>query len=225
VLVVVDSAAAACVRARLDENSNADVTALWSCFAAMARSPWDAALVIIDHMAKAEEEGRYSRGASAKLASSDVMYRLDSLRPFTREEDGLARLAVTKDRDGCLPRHVRLRVHHGPPLAFAEEEVTDTAGDPGPMPPAQAKLFEALDEVPRTIAGLTDRIAGQHGHGLKRETASRGLTALARAGLAERHESGHGQPALWSRAGRDGPEPVPDQSRLSGEETGRLLDD
>jgi hypothetical protein len=209
-LIIVDSAAAAMVRAKLDENSNADATTLWSHFITMARSPLRPAVVIIDHVAKAQPDGRYSRGASAKLAHSDVMYRLDQVRPFSREEDGALRLVVTKDREGCLRRHARLRVTVTPAITFAED-----AGppQPGPMPPARAKLYEALDSIPRTITDLTNRVARRHGHGLRRETASRELTRLARDGLAVRHETAHriGTDGLWSRAASE-----PDPGRDDG---------
>lgn len=221
-LIVVDSAAAAMVRAGLAEDSNTDATRLWQFFIAMARSPLCPAVLVTDHLAKAQPDARYSRGASAKLASSDVMYRLDQVRPFTREEAGVVRLVVTKDREGCLRRATRLRVATAGQIAFAEEEAPAT---PGEMPPAMAKLYAALDGEARSITNLTDRIAAAHGHGLYRTTASRELAALERAGLARRHGGGPGKPVLWSRehtasTGAGGPrDPLGEfGGRLAGED-------
>lgn len=53
------------------------------------------------------------------------------------------------------------------------------------LAPAALKVLEALDAAegtPEDIAQLTDRIAGKHGHGLRRETMSRNLNAFLKTG-------------------------------------------
>jgi hypothetical protein len=55
-----------------------------------------------------------------------------------------------------------------------------------------------LTGQPATIRQLTDRLAAKYGHGLKRETVSRCLNELARAGLAEAYEQGAGKATLWA---------------------------
>lgn len=209
-LIMVDSAAKALVRAKLDENSNTDVTTLFDHLTMIARSPLLPALVVIDHMNRAEPDGQYSRGASAKLASADVMYRLDQVKAFSREEDGVVNLVVTKDREGCLRRHARLHVTVTPSIAFVQEDAPGEAG----LSPAAAKVLEALDQMPRTISELTDRIVTKHGHGLRRETMSRELNRLADAGLARRYESTAGRPSLWSRPSMPPESPACDQSQV-----------
>lgn len=122
-LVLLDSAAAILATAGLDENSAADVSRLWACLTAMARGGCHPAVVIIDHLSKASdrEADRYSRGSSAKLAAADVMYRLEAAEPFSRDQEGRLKLAVTKDREGCLTRFWRIRVRTGSVIAFEFE--------------------------------------------------------------------------------------------------------
>jgi KaiC/GvpD/RAD55 family RecA-like ATPase/DNA-binding transcriptional ArsR family regulator len=208
-MILIDSAAATLAAAGLDENSNADVAVLWYALMMMARTSWlRPAVVIIDHVTKAEPEGRYSRGASAKLAMSDVMYRADVLRAWSRYEDGAVRLVVTKDRPGWLRRHQRLRVLRNP-LRFEPDELAGDTADAGTWPPAKAKILEALDPSWRTVTELTDRIHARHGHGLKRQTVSTHLTELERDGWAERRDTGPGRPALWRRSGAEAPDARP----------------
>jgi KaiC/GvpD/RAD55 family RecA-like ATPase len=214
-LIIIDSAAGVLAAAGLDENSNADVAVLWHALTVIARAPrLLPAIVIIDHVTKAEPESRYSRGASAKLAASDVMYRADLIRAWSRHEDGAVRLVVTKDREGYLRRHQRFRVLRDP-LRFAPDEAAEIGPDPGTWAPAKAKVLEALDASWRTITEITDRVYARHGHGLKRQTVSTHLTELEREHWAERRDTGTGRPALWRRVGSSAdplpsPLPVPD---------------
>ncbi len=80
------------------------------------------------------------------------------------------------------------------------DENDDDNGDAGEqMPPARRKLLAAL----RAMGGigmpaktLVDWIADEHGHGLRRETVSRELNELLRAGLADVvRDPGH--ESLW----------------------------
>lgn len=202
-LVLIDSAAAVLAAAGLDENAAADVSVLWHAFTRMSRSKHGCAVVVIDHLAKNAEDSRYSRGSGAKLAASDVAYRLDMLKPFSRQDDGLVRVIVTKDREGYLLRAQRLRVLREP-LRFEPEPADgEQPAEPARMPPAYAKVLEALDGEPRTIADLTDQVEKKHGHGLKRETVSRALSSLASLGFAYRlpGPGGRGHEAEWVRAG------------------------
>lgn len=66
------------------------------------------------------------------------------------------------------------------------------------MGPARVKLLEAVRALNRPASGreLVDWINEHHGHGLKRETVSRELHALAKTGLVDdMAEPGH--PSLW----------------------------
>lgn len=104
-LVVLDGITEALELFGLDLVSNSD----WAKFnRALPRRCADggAAVVLVDHVTKAAQEGgrRYALGAQHKRASIDgAAYMLTALRPFGRGLHGAARLAVVKDRPG----HVR----------------------------------------------------------------------------------------------------------------------
>lgn len=200
-LVMWDSSAAFLARAGLDENAAADVTRFWARVLTPCARKAGIAVLVIDHDTKNSEPSRYARGSGAKLAATDVAYKLDALKPFTRAQDGILKLTVTKDRRGWLHRYHRIRVEHGAVLTFhiAEAEEDDGEQKDTTMPPAQAKLLEAMNGTPATASELVDRILVQHGHGLKRETVSRSLNALLEAGLADRTDQGPGRAALWMR--------------------------
>lgn len=200
-LVMWDSSAAFLARAGLDENAAADVTRFWANVLTPCARRAGAAVLVIDHDVKNGEASRYARGSGAKLAATDVAYKLDAVKPFTRTQDGILKLTVTKDRRGWLHRFHRIRAEHGAVLTFHiseaaedEAEVKETG-----LPPAQAKLLDAMDDTPATVVELVDRIVERHGHGLKRETVSRSLNALADAGLADRIDQGPGKASLWTQ--------------------------
>jgi hypothetical protein len=200
-LVIWDSSAVLLGRAGLDENSAADVTRFWTTVLAPAARHVGAAVLVIDHDTKDSAPSRYARGSGAKLAATDVAFKLEALRPFSRAQDGILRLTVTKDRRGWLHRWHRIHVGHRP-LALAITE----AGETQPaMPPAEAKVLDAMDGTPRTARELVDRIAAKHGHGLRRETVSRALNTLLEAGMADCLVTGPGRPRLWSRNPRSDP--------------------
>ncbi|MGO8957300.1 MAG: AAA family ATPase [Streptosporangiaceae bacterium] len=200
-LVMWDSSAAFLARAGLDENAAADVTRFWSRVLTPCARRAGIAVLIIDHDVKNGEASRYARGSGAKLAATDVAYKLDALKPFTRTQDGILKLTVTKDRRGWLHRYHRIRVEHGDVLNFHISEAAEDEGDEKEtdLPPAQAKLLDAMDDAPATVVELVDRIVNRHGHGLKRETVSRSLNELLKAGLTDRIDQGPGKAALWTR--------------------------
>jgi hypothetical protein len=147
---------------------------------------------------KSGGSSRYARGSGAKLAATDVAFKLDAVKPFSREMPGILELTVTKDRRGWLHRLHRITVTVHPVLTLDIRESEAQAGT-AEMPPARAKLLKALDSAPATSKEIVDRVAAVHDHGLSRETVSKELNALRRAGLADRIEQGSGQPALWMR--------------------------
>lgn len=97
----------------------------------------------------------------------------------------------------------------GAPLRYTiEEDVTPDSPANGPqLPPAVAKVLESLELDPAESSVLVDRVVAKHGHGLKRETVSRALNRLEKAGLAVSLPLGPGRATLWSR---------PDNSDNSG---------
>ena len=100
---------------------NDDVTAFWRALPRLV-ADHGAAVLLIDHVVKAKDErGRYAIGAQAKLAASDVAYRLDVRTPFGRGRTGQVAMHVSKDRAG----HVR--GHTGTADHIADVHVTSTA--------------------------------------------------------------------------------------------------
>jgi hypothetical protein len=101
-LITWDSSAAFLARAGLDENAAADVTKFYARVLMPGARQARAAVLALDHDTKSTEPLR--RGSGAKLAATDVAYKLDPVKAFSRDSDGLSRLTVTKDRRGSLRR-------------------------------------------------------------------------------------------------------------------------
>jgi hypothetical protein len=165
------------------------------------------AVIITDHDAKPSASGagdRYARGSTSKLAKLDVAIKLTPVRPFSRDNDGLVQLMISKDRLGCLHRHWEIAVTRFP-LAMTFRKTSAPKGKstgpvpPGPegMPPAQRKLLDVVNNEPAGIKVLTDRVAEKYGHGFKRPTVSDAMNALLEAKLVDRLDGGPGREALW----------------------------
>jgi hypothetical protein len=105
-LIVLDSVSKAFSAAGLDENSNADATRLMQAWITpLAHVHNRTVLVLVlDHITKQEGDGRYSRGASAKLADVDVQWHINAEVPRTRTTMGRLVLPLKKDRTATLPK-------------------------------------------------------------------------------------------------------------------------
>jgi hypothetical protein len=210
-LVGFDSAGAFLAQAGLRENEAPDVTSFYKGVLLAAARQSGAAVVVLDHVPKLEEATRYARGSGAKLQLVDVAYMIDPVKPFTREQGGLLKLAVTKDRRGYLTRahEVRVDVEDGR-LALAVRAAA--AGDAGlgdpelaalGLPPAALKLLvvlRAAGGAPLTARELVDRVAERFGHGLGRQTVSTSLNELAKRDLADGEEdrARRGEKRWWA---------------------------
>lgn len=209
-IVAWDSSAAFLARAGLDENAAADVTRFYAQVLTLAARRHDAAVLVIDHDTKSSEPSRYSRGSGAKLAATDVAYKITPVTPFSKADSGMSRLTVAKDRRGWLDRaHEVVFLADGSVDVPLTVSISAATGQPGPgqpdMPPARAKLLAVLDFTPATVRELVDRVEKANGHGLKRETASRELNALLVDGLADHIEQGIGKPTFWMLNRRSNP--------------------
>lgn len=196
-LIIWDSSAAFLSRAGFDEDRAGDVTKFWSGVLTPCARRAGAAVLAIDHVVKSGAATRYARGSGAKLAAVDVAYLADATVPFSRSQDGILTLTVTKDRRGWLHRSHRIEVTRSPLHLNVTEQHAPTSKT---RPPAQAKLLEALGADPVTVHVLVDRVEANHGHGLTRETVSKALKALLLDGLADKIDQGNGRPALWFKA-------------------------
>jgi hypothetical protein len=211
-LVGFDSAGAFLGQAGLRENDAPDVTAFYKGVLLPAARTSGAAVVVLDHVTKQEDAGRYARGSGAKLQLVDVAFMVEPIRSFTREQSGLLRLTVSKDRRGWLARahEVRVEVDAGrldvgisPAGAQPDAIVDDPALAGLDLPPAALKLLAVLraaEGAPLTARELVDRVAERFGHGLTRPTVSGALNALANADLADGEEdrARHGEKRWWS---------------------------
>jgi hypothetical protein len=187
-LILVDSVGAFMATAGQNENWAEHTIPFFKLLLAAAREH-DAAVVVVDHVVKSETTGRYARGSGSKLQIADVAYMVDAIRPFSRHQDGLLKLTVTKDRRGHLHRDHEAKVITENGAMALEIHQVAPAADPAlaGLPPAGLKVLDALRETTSqlTIEQITDRIVAKHGHGLKRPTVSTSLNRLASRDLVD----------------------------------------
>lgn len=123
-LVVFDSASKSLNAAGKSENSPEEVTT-WTVPIVRGAKIHRLPIVVIDHVAK-DDKGRYARGAGAKLADTDVHWKVEVVEPFSREQQGTVVLRQQKDREGCLPFTLYFTVGDGNGLL----PITSTEGPP-----------------------------------------------------------------------------------------------
>lgn len=101
-LVIVDSQPEALALAGLDEDSAVDVTR-WNQSLPRPLAHAGATVLVVDHLAKGKERGRWARGSGAKLAVVDgAALGLEVVEPFSRDRSGSAQITISKDRHGAL---------------------------------------------------------------------------------------------------------------------------
>ena len=100
-LVVIDGVAEALARDGLSEDKASEVVG-WIERLPRWLSRSGAAVLMLDHVVKdREQQGRWARGSSAKLATVDgATYQVKVSVPFSRHRDGVLRLVIAKDRPG-----------------------------------------------------------------------------------------------------------------------------
>lgn len=204
-----DSSAAFMARAGLDENNASDVTRFWSQVLTPCARDVKAAVIVADHVAKNSTESRYARGSGAKLAATDVAYRMDAVTPFSRTQAGTVKLNVSKDRRGWLHRWHEMRLT--PHSAGAHLEIVIEATQPvlaDNAPPIQQALMKCLTTQPESRSYLHNLVTREMHARPARETVSRALNELADKGLVTRLDMGPGKEAYWSLAAPS-PKPPP----------------
>ena len=121
-IVLWDSSAAFLSRAGLDENSAADVTKFWAQVLTPVAREHGIAVLVIDHDTKNGEASRFARGSGAKLAATDVAFKVAIVqavrphhqrRPAHAGHQGPPRLAAPPlgDRRERRRRACALRLH------------------------------------------------------------------------------------------------------------------
>jgi hypothetical protein len=194
-LAIFDSSMAMMGAAGVNENDNGQVTRFWQQVWQPLAVNFGCCVVVIDHEGRDGAASRYARGAGSKLAVVDVAMKLTPVVPFTRAQDGLLQLTLTKDRPGWLNRHWHVKVRHSPLSVLIERARV------GAISPAAKRCLEVLTDVWMTPQDVGDRVADADpgGFGLKRETISRAMRQLVQAGLVEDGEN-NGR-AFWRRSG------------------------
>lgn len=176
-----------------------------------------AALLIVHHFNRGQGSGagRLSGAGPAEWGRVLITAEKKSARtdPDTRATDVITHLEAV---GGEIPDQT-LRVHRkvwsddpddlDSPLHtttqahWSDDETADmdslSGGGDGASPAAR-KLLEAMDALgePGTSAQLVDHVVNNHGHGLTRETVSRELNKLLKAGIVDMAED-NGGPGRW----------------------------
>jgi hypothetical protein len=108
-LVVVDAFSGALGVSMLDDNSNQDVERWWQEVGLLLGGNGMRCLIVIDHVNKHEQNrGRYPSGSKRKLEGVEVGLQVELVETMGRQppRNGRAKVHVTKDRPGMLPRPV-----------------------------------------------------------------------------------------------------------------------
>jgi KaiC/GvpD/RAD55 family RecA-like ATPase len=106
-LVVIDGVSEAYALLDLDPYSNADAAKFLS-LVARPLAETGAAVLLIDHVVKSKEtRGRYAIGAQHKLAGIAAAYSTDVIKNPSRNDDGLIKIRVEKDRHGHVRGHAQ----------------------------------------------------------------------------------------------------------------------
>lgn len=138
---------------RLSENSNDDATLLMgNLFTPLAHEDGRTVL-LLDHVVKNGESGRYTRGAGSKLADVDVQWSMDAPAPFGRGTMGRIVLTKQKDRLSTVPGTVRFLVGGDGSGAFTVKLEASSFAEPVRVNENSRKFVAALHGEGNT--GLT----------------------------------------------------------------------
>jgi AAA domain len=203
-MVLWDSSAAFLARAGLDENSAPAVTTWWAKVLTPLARELRAAVVVIDHDTKASEMSRYARGSGAKLAASDVQYKVEMKSPFNRNESGVLRLTVTKDRRGYLHRTWLVNMEsnsgslHPQFVNESEKAKTDLWSDD------KRKIYGALNDDEQTVDEIAELYAKLFAPTMvpHRDTIVRLLNELNRDGYATKILPDRHPNQRWTKGGK-----------------------
>lgn len=205
-IVVIDSIAAFLSNSGLDEDHAKDVTRFIIQVLLPLAHNYGAAVVVIDHLPKGNTDGRYARGSGAKLAKTDVAWRVKMVQPFHRAQSGHVQMICTKDRPGGIGRDtvidVPVTVRDGtirvsPSKATSAEikAFADAIGDP--TTELIEKAFGSANGGPLTVRGIMD-LTGPHAKpDSKRVQIHTRLKSMLDAGLAKKTGEKKGPADLW----------------------------
>lgn len=184
-LVVFDSLADHLSNNNLSENNALDVT-WWIRQFAQPVKDTDAAVLILDHVAKADD-AKGARGSTAKMAKVDVAWKLKSVRPFNRDTTGEVELKVDKDRKGSMPYSKTFRIGGDDFTSRLICEPTDVSHEP------ETKPLNSNEETVLDTLWTDFPNGARHGEWLKasgipKATFNRVIGNLVSVGYVEKNE-------------------------------------
>ncbi len=192
-----DSSAAFMARAGMSEDDAGDVTRFWSQVLTPCARDVGAAVLIADHDAKNAGPSRYSRGSSAKLAATDVQYKMEIISPFSRIARGDVKLNVTKDRRGYLHRFNTITFVPRNGGERLDVQVAQTGTPAGQDTPLGKEVLGTLTHEGQSAAQITTKInlASRGSH--HKDAVKKELYKLQATGRAESMSLGMGRETLW----------------------------
>lgn len=207
-LIIFDTQAR--VTVGIEENSSKEMGLVVDRMEAL-RSATEACVMLVHHQGL---NGDHGRGSTAVKGAMQTEIRVT--KKGKKGPD--ARIIVTSDKqkddeeldDVVFSIEVvkidGLAKEDGSPVTSVVLVPADAPPPDGGTPkrsPAAEKLLWAVKQcdTPADSQHLVDLVAEEHGHGLRRETASRELNGLAKEGLIDRIDQGNGKPTLWSQNG------------------------
>lgn len=199
-LCVIDGLAEILALSGWDENSPGDIATFYGMLPKpLART--GAAVINIDHLVKdKEKQGNDARGSGHKRAGIDgAQFRLDCVKPFARDGEGLSRIIVTKDKHGYvrgtatggkLVGELHMTSRHGGSVVTAAIRPSTSVGPDGLFRPTSLMTIVSrwLERAGKavTMTWLADNLPGK----AKASTVSAAVDALVADGFVTATQDG-----------------------------------
>lgn len=187
-LVIIDGVTDALVQSGVGSKENDEITRWHRAVPRMITNRTGAALILIDHVSKDAERGRFAIGGSAKMATIDgASYTVEMVEPIGRGLRGSIVLRIGKDRPGTI------RPHCGQWRAKDRTQeagtmVIDSTADPNRI------LFQLLPPASSVHQGVDDGADGDYRHPVKVTRPTVLMERISR--WMELHQPVEGLPAV-----------------------------
>lgn len=211
-LIMFDSIAAFLSNSDLNEDKATDVTGFIVRVLLPLAHTFGSSVVVLDHLTKSQTDSRYARGSTAKLAKTDVAWRVAMPRPFNRNRSGQVQMTCTKDRPGTIGRDSEISVQVLVREGLVDLLPTSLSKDEADAFKASSikkdRIVAALDEAasPMTIAEIAAIVYPGQDPEKNRGNISKRLNELLGEGEVS-FDPGPKNAKLWSRA-----DPTPNES-------------
>lgn len=195
-MIVFDSAMDMLSQAGADEDSNTEVTG-WIKTALEPMKQRGAAVVVLDHVTKSRDNrGSWARGAGAKKAKSDVLWKFSQTKEFNEHTVGFIEMERGKDRDGRLPKKVVYRIGgQDGRIVFDRQDAVDQPKVPeSDLGQRVARYLQANargSEEALSTAQVCKEVTGRN------EAVTEELSALLKDPTSGVRSAKHGTARLW----------------------------